>query len=117
MRRTLILSSIAFLLTAFSLGYFFWLRPAQIEQKVLAEKEETNQKKSAANLVVAPGVVEPISEEIEVGAEISGKLKQVLVEEGAQVLKGQIIAVLENSDFEAQVLTAKGLLWHRASQI
>ncbi len=107
MKRTLILSSIAFLLTAFSLGYFFWLRPAQVEQKVLAEKEETNQKNRAANLVVAPGVVEPISEEIEVGAEISGKIKQVLVEEGERVLKGQTIAVLENADFEAQVLTAK----------
>ena len=103
MKRTIILSVIAILLTAFSLGYFFWLRPAQIEQKVSAENEPPKPNKSTRNLVVAPGVVEPISEEIEVGAEISGKIKQVLVEEGEQVFKGQTIAVLENADFEANV--------------
>jgi HlyD family secretion protein len=107
MKRTIILSAIAFGLIAFSLGYFVWLRPAQVEQKVSAEKETNEQKKSAENLVVAPGIVEPISEEIEVGAEIPGKLKQVLVEEGDEVLKGQTIAILENADFEAQISTAK----------
>lgn len=107
MKRTIILSSIAFLLTALSLGYFFWLRPAQIEQKVLAEKEEPKITAPTQNTVVAPGVVEAISEEIEVGAEIPGKIKQVLVEEGEQVVKGQTIAILENSDFEANIVSAK----------
>ena len=107
MKRTIILSAIVFGLTALSLGYFLWFRPAQIERKVLAEKQIVEQKNVAQNVVAAPGVVEAISEEIEVGAEISGKLKQVLVEEGEQVLKGQTIAVLENSDFQAQISTAK----------
>lgn len=107
MKRTITLTSIAFLLTAFSIGYFLWFRPGQDEQKVSAEKETNEQKQAAENLVVAPGVVEPISEEIEVGTEIPGKIRQVLVEEGEQVLKGQTIAVLENSDFEAQISTAK----------
>ncbi|MEO6589955.1 MAG: HlyD family efflux transporter periplasmic adaptor subunit [Pyrinomonadaceae bacterium] len=107
MKRTIILSAIAFVLIAFSLGYFVLVRPAQVEQKVSAEKEETKQKTFAAKLIAAPGVVEAISEEIEVGAEIPGKLKQVLVEEGEQVLRGQTIAVLENSDFEAQIAAAK----------
>ena len=105
MKRTIILSSIAILLTAVSLGYFVWVRPTQVERKVLAEQEKTEQ--SSENTVAAPGVVEAISEEIEVGAEISGKLKQVLVEEGDQVVRGQTIAVLENADFQAQVSTAK----------
>ena len=107
MKRTIILSAIVFGLIAFSLGYFLWFRPAQNERKVLAEVETVEQKTAMQNLVVAPGVVEAISEEIEVGAEISGKLKQVLVEEGEQVIKGQTIAVLENSDFDAQISTAK----------
>ncbi len=106
MKRTLILSSIAFLLTVSSLAYFFWIRPARNEQKVLAE-EQTKQNAPPQNLLVAPGVVEAISEEIEVGAEISGKIRQVLVEEGVQVVKGQTIAVLENADFEAQIAAAK----------
>lgn len=107
MKRTIILSSVAILLTAISLGYFVWLRPAQTERKALAEQEKTQQKTPTEHLVAAPGVVEAVSEEIEVGAEIPGKLKQVLVEEGEQVLKGQTIAVLENSDFDAQITAAK----------
>lgn len=107
MKRTIILSSIAFLLTAASLCYFFWLRPAQIEQKVLAEKDEPKIVVPTQNTLVAPGVVEAVSEEIEVGTEIPGKIKEVLVEEGEQVLKGQTIAVLENSDFEANIVSAK----------
>ncbi len=106
MKRTLIFSTIAILLTIVSLGYFYWIRPSQIEQKVSTPMEE---KQSGANktIVAAPGVVEAISEEIEVGAEIAGKLKTVSVEEGDEVVKGQVIAVLENSEFEAQVATAK----------
>ena len=107
MKRTIILSSAAITLTLLSLGYFLWFRPAQIERQVSAEQEKTEQKKAAENTIAAPGVVEAISEEIEVGAEISGKLKQVLVEEGGQVVRGQTIAILENSEFEAQVFAAK----------
>jgi HlyD family secretion protein len=107
MKRTIIFSAIVFGLIAFSLGYFLWFRPAQNERKVLAEKETIEQKNASQKLVVAPGVVEAISEEIEVGTEIPGKLKQVLVEEGDEVIKGQTIAVLENSDFAAQISSAK----------
>jgi len=106
MKRTLIFSTIAILLTIVSLGYFYWIRPSQIEQKVSTPTEE-KQSGSNKNIIAAPGVVEAISEEIEVGAEIAGKLKTVSVEEGDEVVKGQVIAVLENSEFEAQVATAK----------
>ncbi len=107
MKQTIILSSIAILLTAVSLGYFVWFRPARVEQKVLAEQEKTEQRKSAENLVAAPGVVEAISEEIEVGAEVAGKLESVLVEEGDEVLKGQTIAVLENSVYKSKISEAQ----------
>lgn len=107
MRKTIILSAAALLLMAFSLGYFVWFRPAQIERKVSAEKETAEQKTAAQNTVAAPGVVEAVSEEIEVGAEIAGKLKTVAVEEGDQVIKDQVIAVLENADFAARISTAQ----------
>jgi len=57
--------------------------------------------------VAAPGRVEPISEEIRVGSEISGKIKSVLVDEGDRVKRGQVIAILENSDYQAQVASAE----------
>lgn len=103
MRRTIILSAVAFLFIAVSLGYFVWLRPDQAVPKAVAQNNESKQQ----NLVAAPGAIESVSEEIEVGAEIPGKLKEVLVEEGDAVIKGQVVAVLENADFEAQVATAK----------
>jgi len=103
MKRTLIFSTIALLLTALSLYYFFWISPSKAEQKLETPKIEA----AKSNLIVAPGVVEAVSEEIEVGTEIAGKLRSVLVEEGDEVKKGQTIAVLENSDFEAQIRTAR----------
>jgi len=107
MKRTLILSSAALILITLSLVYFLRLRPAQIEIEQKVAAHNTTEKQTAAKLIAAPGVVEAASEEIEVGSEIAGKLKQVLVEEGEQVTKGQTIAVLENSDFEAQIWAAK----------
>jgi HlyD family secretion protein len=103
MKRTLIFSTIALLLIAVSLYYFFWNGSSKAEQKPETPKIEA----AKSNLIVAPGVVEAVSEEIEVGTEIAGKLRSVLVEEGDEILKGQTIAILENSDFEAQIRTAR----------
>ena len=55
------------------------------------------------NLVAGPGLVEPESEDVQVGSELAGKLKQVLAEEGDHVHKGQVLAILVNDDYRAQV--------------
>jgi HlyD family secretion protein len=60
--------------------------------------------------VVASGRVEPVSEEIEVGTEISGKIKAVLVEEGDQMRQEQYMAILENRDYAAQLAAAEARL-------
>ena len=54
-------------------------------------------------LVAAPGRVEPLSEEIRVGSELSGKLLEVRVDEGRRIAKGDTLAVLANADYAAQV--------------
>jgi HlyD family secretion protein len=59
------------------------------------------------DVVAAPGRVEPVSEEIVVGVEISGRLREVLVEEGDRVTKGQLIARIENGDFVARLASAE----------
>jgi HlyD family secretion protein len=59
------------------------------------------------NLLAGPGRVEPVSEDIKVGSEISGKLSRVLVEEGDRVQRGQILAILVNDDYRAQVSSAE----------
>ena len=56
----------------------------------------------AKTVVAGPGMVEPDSEDVKVGSELSGKLKAVLVEEGDRVKKGQVLAELVNDDYRAQ---------------
>ncbi len=67
-------------------------------------------KSPSGGLIAAAGRVEPLSEEIRVGAEMNGKLKYVAVQEGDRVRKGQVIAALENADFAARVALAKAEL-------
>ena len=55
------------------------------------------------NQVAGPGLVEPESEDVAVGSELAGKLHQVLAEEGDHVRKGQVLAILVNDDYRAQV--------------
>lgn len=57
--------------------------------------------------IAGPGRVEPSSEDIKLGSELSGKLKSVDVEEGDAIRRGQVLAVLENADYRAQVLAAE----------
>src|SRR5689334_14964870 len=53
-------------------------------------------------MVVAPGYVEPASEEVKLGSELDGKLRSVMVDEGDRVTRGQVVAVLENADYAAR---------------
>ena len=58
-------------------------------------------------LIAGPGRVEPYSEDIKIGSELSGRLKSVNVEEGDTIHRRQVIAELENSDYRAQVESAR----------
>lgn len=78
-------------------------RPAGVQAAPAARPD-------SGGLIAAAGRVEPQSEEIRVGAELNGKLRQVPVEEGDRVRKGQVIAVLENSDYAARVDLARAEL-------
>lgn len=61
-------------------------------------------------VAAAPGRVEAVSEEIRVAAQIGGQLKQVLVEEGDAIARGQVIAIVENDEFRARVASAEATL-------
>ena len=67
--------------------------------------------------VAGPGAVEPVSEDIKVGSELSGKLRSVLVEEGDRVSAGQVVAVLENADLEAQIHTSAAQVEEREAEL
>ncbi|MGP8248080.1 MAG: HlyD family secretion protein [Bryobacteraceae bacterium] len=63
-----------------------------------------------ANTICAAGKVEPVSEEIEIGSEVPGSLREVPVEEGQHLRKGQTIAVVDNADYAARVAQARATI-------
>ena len=67
--------------------------------------------------IVGAGRVEPASEEIEIGSELDGRLRGVLVDEGQSVVRGQLIAELENSDFAARVQLAAATVREREASL
>jgi HlyD family secretion protein len=67
--------------------------------------------------VAAPGRVEPVSEEVRVSSEIGGRLKEIFVEEGDGVKRGQVLAVLENDDYRAQVAMAKARVEQKMAEL
>ena len=61
----------------------------------------------ASPVVAAPGRVEALSEEIDVAAEVSGRIAHLLVDEGDRVEEGQVLARLESADHAARVASAR----------
>src|SRR5438067_9111088 len=68
-------------------------------------------------IVAGAGRVEPSFEDIKLGAELSGKLKSVLVEEGDQVNRGQLLAELVNGDYRAQVESARAEVAQKEAEL
>ncbi len=58
-------------------------------------------------MIAGPGRVEPFSEDIKIGSELSGRLKSVNFEEGDAIHRNQVLAELENADYRAQVESAR----------
>jgi HlyD family secretion protein len=63
-----------------------------------------------------PGLVEPLSEEVRVSAQIGGRLEQVLVDEGERVTAGQVLAIIDNGDYRARVASAQAELSMRDAE-
>jgi HlyD family secretion protein len=67
--------------------------------------------------VVGPGRIEPLSEEIRVSAEIEGRLREVRVDEGNRVRRGDTVAVIENTDYVARVALAEAEVAARSAEL
>jgi HlyD family secretion protein len=60
-----------------------------------------------AGLIVGAGRVESISEELEISAELPGRLRAVLVDEGSEVRKGDVVAEIESAEYVARLAAAR----------
>ena len=83
-----------------------WTTLISVRSRAASAAKAVAEPPKLPTLVAGPGRVEPLSEDIQIGSELSGKLKSVNVEEGDRVRKGQVLAVLENADYSAEVLSA-----------
>jgi HlyD family secretion protein len=63
-----------------------------------------------------PGLVEPVSEEVRVSAQIGGRLDRVLVDEGDRVTAGQVLAIVDNRDYRARIESAQAELGIREAE-
>jgi len=106
---------IAVVLLAAGVGFWFYLKPAAApEVRTVAAREISSQ---AANTVLNASGYVTARRQATVSSKFTGKVKDVLIEEGMQVEEGQVLARLDDSNLatsyalaEAQLQSAKTAL-------
>lgn len=68
-------------------------------------------------VAAAPGWVEPVSEAIQLAAPLAGRLQTVAVKEGDRVVRGEVIATLENAAYRAALDRAEAMLLKRRAEL
>ncbi len=69
------------------------------------------------HMVAAPGLVEPIGEEREIGSQVIGIIREMRVEENDKVVADQIIAVVDNAEQVARQASARAELAQRKAEL
>ena len=83
-------------------AYWFWIRPGSaIEVLTVAAREL--QREAAATVLNASGYV-TARRQATVSSKFTGKVTEVLIEEGMLVESGQVLARLDDSNIRAQVV-------------
>ncbi len=114
MKRTLVFLLLALALGAACTIFALW-RTDTVPASALAGAAVAA--RETPRVVGGPGRVEPISEEIRVSAEVSGKLEAVSVEEGDRLAAGQVIARLHNADYHARVAAAEATVVQKEAEL
>ncbi len=68
------------------------------------------------SVISAAGRVEPVSEEVKIGSQVAGVLREV-VEEARHLRKGQVIATLENADYAARAAAGRATVAVRQAEL
>lgn len=103
MRKRIVLIVIVALAVMLAAGMIF----AHARGAAISKAPSSRQHRDVQQIIAGPGRVEPFSEDIKLGSELSGKLKAVYVEEGDRIARGQLLAELQNDDYHAQVASAE----------
>jgi HlyD family secretion protein len=97
MKKVLII--VLLLVLAGAAAWYFWFRK---EEKPVVLLTERPQYGYISKSVTATGTVEPV-DTVTVGSQVSGTIKDIYTDFNAKVKKGQLIADLDKSLFDAQV--------------
>jgi len=68
-------------------------------------------------VIAAPGLVEPATEDFKIASEIGGKIQTVAVEEGAHVVRGQVIATIASAEYQARIRSAEAEVQQKQSEL
>jgi HlyD family secretion protein len=109
--RLLLVATIA--LSAMLILNFGTLRGPQDASPVTTASAQT---KVESDVAAGPGLVEALSEEIRVSAQIGGRLERVAVDEGDRIKAGDVLAVIDNRDYRARVASAEAELRLREAE-
>jgi len=90
--------------------------PTQMRSAV-EERRPTLRSVSEPSRIVAPGRVEPFSGEIELAANQLGVIRKVYVNERNRIRRNDLVAELENVDFQARVEQAEVTIRIRRAQL
>jgi len=71
---------------------------------------------TGASVISAAGRVEPVSEEVKIGSQLPGTLRET-VEEGQRLRKGQQISTLDNGEYVARVEAARATIEVRQAEL
>lgn len=89
-------------------AFFFWRGMAAKDAGEVTYVTEPIQRGDLKSTVTATGNLEPTNE-VTVGSELSGTVKEVLVETNDRVTKGQVLAKLDTSKLERQTESSKAM--------
>jgi HlyD family secretion protein len=83
----------------------------------LAHSSPARDPEPGRHMVAAPGLVEPTGEEREVGSQVIGIIREMLVEENDEVIENQIIAVVDNKEQVARLAASRAELRLRQAEL
>ena len=88
-------------------GYFWWSQQNKTEAAATANNLTVVKSGPAELTVLATGTIRP-TREVKISPKQSGLLKQLLVKQGDIVRKGQVIAIMDNSNMLGELESANG---------
>lgn len=112
-RRGWLYAGLFALLLVTAIGGYFYLRGDSEQAALLTEQV---QRASIENTINASGTLEP-RRYVEVGAQVSGQIEKIHVEEGASVEEGQLLVEIDATVFETRVQNAEASLEGNRAQL